>query len=170
MILESNRWIRWLCEGDGSIFSFSYRILACRPHFTGWATKIIGQFAAKRPTCQFQQAFPLRHSFNKLCVAQISDHSLRQASNPRRMKPSKPRTSLICPNTGSTVRLRHLYSFLPRLVRSFRSINSVADRPNGIRPRGGRSCRAFRCFQSFCVATNNSAPPAGTFLKLSSLL
>ena len=156
------------------------QVLVLRQHFANFISpnyilsverpKLQSLFAEKHLFYQFQQAFPLRHSFNKLCVAQISDHSLRQASNPRRMKRSKPRTSLICPNTGSTVRLRHLYSSRPRLVLSFRSINSVADRSNGIRPRGGRSCIAFRCFQSFCVAINNSAPPAGTFLKLSSLL
>lgn len=94
--------------------------------------KITRQTEKKRPFYQFQQALPLRHSFRRLCVAHISDHSPRHASMPRCINRSKPRTSLICPNTGSTVWPRILYNSRPRSVRSFRSINSVGDRLTGI--------------------------------------
>jgi len=78
-------------------------------HFCQKLDKIKHQIGKKQPFYQFQQASPLRHSFKRLCVAHIRDHSLRHASMPRRINLSKPRTSLICPNTGSTVLPRILY-------------------------------------------------------------
>ena len=114
--------------------------------FSYCSSKTQLQIVKKRPFYQFQQTFPLRHNFKRLCVAHISDHSLRQASNPLLINLSKPRTSLICPNTGSTVLPRILYNFRPRSVRSFRSINSVGDKPSGIGSSGGDcSAIAFRC-------------------------
>jgi len=53
--------------------------------------------------CLTQLALPLRQSFNRLCVAQNSFHSLAQACASRRMNRSQPRAVLIYPNTGSTV-------------------------------------------------------------------
>jgi YD repeat-containing protein len=44
-----------------------------------------------------------RKSFSKLLVAQTSFHSARTLSRPRKLKRRKPRTSLICPKTGSTI-------------------------------------------------------------------
>ena len=100
--------------------------------FSYCSSKTQLQIVKKRPFYQFQQTLPLRHNFRRLCVAHIRDHSLRHASNPRRINLSIPRASLICPNTGSTVWPRSLYNLRPRSVRSFRSIDSVADKPSGI--------------------------------------
>jgi hypothetical protein len=61
-------------------------------------------------------AFPLRHSFNRLCMEQRSFHSFSHACLPRRMKRSHPRPTLICPNTGSAVWPRFLYRARPRLA------------------------------------------------------
>ncbi len=93
-------------------------------------------------------ALPLRHSFNRLCVTQSRFHSLAQACSPRRMNRSQPRPILICPNTGSTVCPRSLYSRRPRFDSKARSIRSRDDRcAGGMRPRGGGYSRwALRCF------------------------
>jgi len=52
---------------------------------------------------QFLFTMPLRHSFSRLCVPQMSFHSPAAPSRPRRLNRLQPRASLICPNTGSTV-------------------------------------------------------------------
>jgi len=51
-----------------------------------------------------------------LCTVHINFHSRMQALSPRLMKRSKPSTSFICPNTGSTVMLLFLYSLLLHLL------------------------------------------------------
>ena len=60
----------------------------------------------RRP--QFQCAFPLRQSLSRLCVPHNSFHSPDAPLSPLRRKRPTPRASLICPNTGSTVRDRFL--------------------------------------------------------------
>jgi hypothetical protein len=87
---------------------------------------------------------PLRNSFRRLWVAQIRIHSACTASNPRSRKRRRPRTSLIWPNTGSTVSLRLEYSRLPFFVRSLRAIRSRTVARLGMRPRGTDS--AVPCF------------------------
>ena len=52
---------------------------------------------------QFRRAFPLRHSFSRLCVPQISFHSLWQFARPRRWNRPIPRHALVWPNTGSMI-------------------------------------------------------------------
>jgi len=109
IILESNHWIRQPRKGGGSKISFSHSF--CQKFnslmFSNHVWPIDEQnIVPISPNTRFscaQRAFPLRHSFKMLCVAHISDHSLRQASNPRRINLSIPRASLTWPNTGSTV-------------------------------------------------------------------
>ncbi len=47
-----------------------------------------------------------------------------------------PRSSLICPNTGSTDFFRHAYLAFPHFVFSLRRIRSIGGRSFGIRPCG----------------------------------
>ena len=117
-----------------------------------------------------QAAFPLRQSFNRLCVAQSIFHSLSQATFPRLINRSQPRVLLICPNTGSTVWPRFLYRRRPRVVSSVRSMRSRAVSPFGQRPRGGCCSRsAWRCFQSLVVAINSAGPAGSASVRLASL-
>src|SRR6516164_790095 len=55
-------------------------------------------------------AHPDRKSFRRLLTAHTSLHSRRTFCLPRRLKRRNPRSSLICPKTGSTTALRILHS------------------------------------------------------------
>lgn len=66
-------------------------------------------------------------SFKTLWVRQTNCHSARTFSKPRSENRRKPRASLICPNTGSTVSCRSWYRTVPRLVLSLRRIRSAVD-------------------------------------------
>ena len=46
-------------------------------------------------------------------MQQISSHSQATLTKPRKENRRNPRTSLICPNTGSTIPLRWAYTALP---------------------------------------------------------
>ena len=89
---------------------------------------------------------PYRNNFKRLWVAHISFHSLAHAVNPRLKNESIPRAVLICPNTGSGIIPRFLYSARPRFVLNFRSISSRSDKPFGILPLGGGCIRLFYTF------------------------
>jgi hypothetical protein len=52
---------------------------------------------------RFLRAFPLRQSFRRLCVPQITFHSDWQLASPRRWNRSIPRHVLVWPNTGSMI-------------------------------------------------------------------
>jgi hypothetical protein len=83
---------------------------------------------------------------------QISAHSPRTFSSPRKRNCRNPRACLICPNTGSTMNFRVAYTAAPTRVCSFRSICSTRLAPFGNGP-GLQGLRLSLCF-CFPVATN----------------
>jgi hypothetical protein len=87
------------------------RLGACRSNGSaGWRGRGILP-AVRRPGASLARpgryaATPALCSFSRLCVRQISDHSARALSMPRRRNWRRPRACLIWPKTGSTVVLR----------------------------------------------------------------
>src|SRR5215469_15882776 len=76
-------------------------------------------------------AHPDRKSFRRLLTAHTSLHSRRTFCLPRRLKRRNPRSSLICPKTGSTTTVRILYTARPDSVRNFQRIVCSGDASAG---------------------------------------
>src|ERR1035437_5244547 len=70
-------------------------------------------------------------SFKRLLTAHTSFHSWLTFTLPRRLKRRKPRCSLMCPTTGSTIALRLLYTACPASVRNLRWLVSFGDASAG---------------------------------------
>ena len=69
--------------------------------------------------CAMGTTVPDRNSFNMLWLRQISFHSALTFCNPRRKNRRKPRPSLICPNTGSTIAFLLRYTACPASLLNF---------------------------------------------------
>ena len=109
---------------------------------------------------------PDRNSFNRLCVAQISLHSLRTFLNPRKLKRRNPRPSLMYPKTGSTICFRILYGFTS--IRLQLISHLLQDRTSFRQPIDA-NVLALAVLLSFCDATCRSIPckiSAVTFAEL----
>ncbi len=68
-----------------------------------WDTDAVRGVTIYPVTHQFQRAFPLRHSFRRLCVPQMTFHSDWQFAKPRCWNRSIPRHVFVWPNTGSMI-------------------------------------------------------------------
>ena len=79
----------------------------CPRAFAGlWPFGLSPALGAHYPLAHATAPRVRRQIFSRLCVRQISCHSAATFSNPRNRNPRMPRTPLIWPKTGSTIRFR----------------------------------------------------------------